>query len=403
MTEKDADQLCELLNQTYNTYWVNQYPALNDIFTQVRDIYEKYPNKFKKANKTLLGLIYNLNNPNQPTPDYITGPGEISKWESVKHNKIIYLFGENDHGNKTGCKNKINLTGRKHMSIEKYILKLIETSPVFIDFYVEFGVMLDYKEQIYYNSGQTLWDMLAVVHQCFGPVIERDCPYPVRMHGVDSRSVQSSKYQIDYFSMMNRAIMMMLVFKRQKRPYLKIEKFKSSFKTEIKLMSTVKTNQDLIRIMKKNIKDDKLVMKELKRSTLSEDLILDFFGKHLDKELAKIPYAVRTLDKWFNYVNKTTTKIWPADSDIVSYIITVVNAIKMDVYAVARMFKVFNVKESEHYPKEPQNIIYYAGTGHTHPMGEFLKELNFTRTEHSNMNILSCASMDGIKQPLFSL
>ena len=74
----------------------------------------------------------------------------------------------------------------------------------------------------------------------------------------------------------------------------------------------------------------------------------------------------------------------------------------MDVYTVARMFKVFNVVKSEHYPIKPQNIIYYAGTGHTKPMARFLKELKFKRTEHSDNNILSCVSMKGIKQPLFS-
>ena len=79
-----------------------------------------------------------------------------------------------------------------------------------------------------------------------------------------------------------------------------------------------------------------------------------------------------------------------------------VNAVVMDIYTAARIFKVFNVKENEHFPQEPQNIIYYAGTGHTKPMGRFLKRIGFKMTENSDDNILSCVSMKGIKQPLFS-
>ena len=95
-------------------------------------LYEKNPERFPKANKTFLSLIYNLANPEkQPVAGFITGPGEISKWESNKYSKIIYLFGENDHGNKTGCvQARINMRGKKHISIEKYLLDLFKHSPV---------------------------------------------------------------------------------------------------------------------------------------------------------------------------------------------------------------------------------------------------------------------------------
>jgi hypothetical protein len=80
---------------------------------------------------------------------------------------------------------------------------------------------------------------------------------------------------------------------------------------------------------------------------------------------------------------------------------TVLNAVIMDVYTAARMFKVFNVKEFEYYPTEPTNIIYYAGTGHTEPMSRFLEHIGFENTEETTGDILSCVDMKGIKQPLF--
>jgi hypothetical protein len=78
-----------------------------------------------------------------------------------------------------------------------------------------------------------------------------------------------------------------------------------------------------------------------------------------------------------------------------------INATIMDIYTISRMFKVFDVKNSDHYPKEPHNIIYYAGNGHTRIINKFLKSIGFKRTEYSDQKILSCVNMKNIKQPLF--
>lgn len=401
-----ANELCDLLHETYNANWLMEYPEIEDIFVQVRDLYMKDPRKFPKANETLMSLVYNLYNQEKlPKVDYITGPGEVSKWESEKYSKVIYLFGENDHGNKTGCM-KILLKGKRHLKIEKYLLDTFKHSPVFIDFYVEFGVMLDELEHITISSGQTLWDMLAVMKGCFGPLVDRDCPYNVRMHGGDARSIKSKKYPRSNMSYMAKKMMMIMVYKKRRRTFIKATKFIELFAKEIKIMSDVRNNADLIRIMKKEILGNKLVMKELERSTIPEKVILEFFvDKELDNSLSTISHRTKLVPAklvhdWFISLQKR--KIYPPGLDLVSYIMTMVNAVVMDVYTAARMFKVFNVKESENYPKEAHNIIYYAGAKHTQPMARFLKHIEFKRTEHSDDEILSCANMQKIKQPLFS-
>lgn len=408
---QQSNILCRDLHQTYNAYLLNNYPKLKDIFVQVRDLYEKDPKKYPKANETLMSLVYNVVNREKiPIVDYITGPGEISKWESKKYNKIIYLFGENDHGNQTGCnlsnKNgQINLYGKKHMIVQEYLMKLFKHSPVFIDFYVEFGVMLDELEHVDNTSGQTLWDMLAVMKGCFGPLDNRDCKYNVRMHGVDSRSIKSKKHTVSNIAKMSVTIMMQNILSSRGRSYIPFKKFKEIFGKEIEKFSKVEDYQDLIKIILDDIKNNTLIMKELNRSTISSSKILDFFvTKELDNFLSKYPYGVATLVYWFELVNKKGAKDWPPISELdwTSYLMTPLTARIMDVYAIARIFKKFNVKDSEFYPNEPRNIIYYAGTGHTMPMAGFLHSLGFKRTEYSNDEILSCVSMEGIRQPLFS-
>lgn len=406
-----ADEVCDLLTETYNANYLKLYPEIGDIFYQVRDLYEKTPNKFPKANKNLFSLIHNLYNPeNQPYSEYITGPGEISKYESSKYNKTIYLIGENDHSNLTGCfkaqkQKKVNLHGKKHMSIEKYLLKLFDSSPTFIDFYVEFSVMLDGLEYISLTSGQTLWDMLFEMKGCFGPLDKRNCPYNVRMHGVDSRTIISKKYLGSSIAKMSLDIMMTNVYKKRGRKMLKsFETFKETYKKEIELFSKIRNNADIIRIIRENIRNNALIMKEIRRSTLSQRTLLDFFvDDELNKSLEKLPQGALIVRLWFTSANnRSRKKLWPTGLNHLSYLMTVVSAVMMDVYTAARMFKKFKVKTNEQYPKEPYNIIYYAGTGHISPMARFLEQLKFRRTEHSDIGVLSCMSMKGIKQPLFS-
>jgi hypothetical protein len=395
-----ANELCNILHETYNTNCLNLYPDLRDFFVQVKDLYQKNPEDFPKANKTLMSLIHNLDNhENLPNVDYITGPGVVSKWESLKHNKVIYLFGENDHGNTTGCKGKVNLQGKTHMSIEKYLLDTFKHSPVFIDFYVEFGIMINNLEHISTTSGQTLWDMLAVMKGCFGPLLDRDCPYNVRMHGTDVRSILSIHYKSSGLADMGITLMMQNIFMKRSKTYIRLDIFYKIYKDQIDILSNVKNNRDLIRITTKSIINNKLIQKELKKSTIPKKQIMDFFVKKRLKENLGI-YNCRDVGKWFSLLSKTKCK-WPIGIDKVNLIITIINSVTMDVYTIARMFKVFKVKESDHYPKQPQNIIYYAGNGHTVPMAIFLNDIGFKRTEHSHDNILSCANMKNIKQPLF--
>lgn len=406
MSVEDSYKICEILKDTYNFYWINNYPELKDVFIETMDIYKKNPKKFPNTNKIFMSLLYNLVNPEYiPIVDYITGPGMISKWTSKKYKKTIYLFSENEHSNVRGCMGKVNLSNKKHTIIEKYIVDLVKSSPVFIDFYLEVGVMLDTSFDLeHHNPQQTVWDIYSVTQRCYGPLEKRDCPYNVRMHGIDARSIKSNKHSYSRLNEMSHLLMIItLNIKNGNKPYISLENFRIIFSSEIKLLSTIKTYEDLMEIVLNNIQTNTLVMKELERSTIPKKKILDFFLNNILKSnLSFVSNALYRIGKFFSLLRKNS-KEWPEDMEKVSLILIVSLAVTMDVYTVSRIFKVFDVKESQHYPKEPQNIIYYAGSAHTKAMAEFLKELKFKRIEHSDGKIFSCVTMKGIKQPLFTL
>ena len=49
---KQANDLCSILNKTYNANYLKYYPDIKDVFYDAINIYYKFPLKFPKANKT---------------------------------------------------------------------------------------------------------------------------------------------------------------------------------------------------------------------------------------------------------------------------------------------------------------------------------------------------------------
>jgi hypothetical protein len=403
MVEEQANDLCSILNETYNSNCLEKYPTIKDIFFNVRDLYEKNPEKFPNANKTFMSLVYNLKNPEeQPMVDYITGPAEISKWESEKYNKVIYVFGEDEHNNKTGCiQSKINLHRKKHMKIEKYLPDLFTHSPVFIDFYTELHIVLDNTTPNQFDIdklfGNTLGDIKNQMSGCFGPLINRNCPYNARIHSIDVRDVLSRKHRssplIELFYEISVA-----EWKLKNEKYVNFYKLKSTYSKQINLLSSVKDVSEFREILINDIEKNEVLQKELNRSILQKQEIIDFFiPTRFNYYL--LEKQVKVIREWFGSFKNS--ELVPDEFDDIKEIFDTINGISVDIYTVARMFKVFNVKENDHYPKEPHNIVYYAGNGHTHPVEKFLEKIGFNKTEHSKLSD-SCTSMEKIKQPLFS-
>lgn len=409
-----SEQLCKQLHQTYDARIINFYPPeLQLIILKIASKYGKAIYKNPKINHILISLINNLQHPTrQPVTQYISGPSVISKWEG--RNKIIYLFGETSHFDRPACAEQINTLSKGsdfHMKIRNYFLQLFKTSPVFIDFYVEFGVMLNDLESVRLGTGQTLHEMLYYMKGCFGKLIDRDCPYNVRMHGVDVRRVVGEKAMVYNQKMysMDMDMKMYLFFKKEGgrkhgvrvNEWISPREFKKKYKDLIKSLEKIRTDSDIIKMVVKIIDTNPLFEKEIRKSTLEKSEVIDFFIKNqMKNNLKRIRYGSKFLGIWFKSLRKSDS--FQKGMDIASLVLTIAMASLVDVYAVTRMFKTFDVGINEHYPREANNIIYYAGDGHTKPMASFLEHIGFNLTEHTKSEMLSCVNMDKIKQPLFS-
>lgn len=395
-----TNSICSLLEKTYNATILESNIDVKNIFMELINTYQENIQEYPKANKSLISLIDNLTFQEQPIVDYITGPAELSKWKSDKYNKIIYMFGEDNHSNTYGC---VESTTKKYTNIQTYLIDVFESTPAFIDFYIEFPIMIDKKVKYSRSSGQTLWDILHVFYPCFGPVLDRSCDYNVRMHAIDARRVLGKKYKNTKLLELSSVLMMEIICSNDNNSYISVSQFKDHFKDEIELLSTVNSTRDLLTIITNVALNNKIVMKELSRSTLTQEYILQYFiHEYLKTELNTLKkfFSYRKFRKWFLEIK--TSEIWPQDITHVSRIVTKVCAVILDIYTVSRMFKVFQAIDLEHGPQEPCNIIYYAGAGHTSPLKLFLAKLGFELMEETRKNITSCTDMTGIKQPLFS-
>ncbi len=128
------DALCKKLKTEYDATILEKYPPfLKKLFIDTI----KEHTTIKERNP-LSQLILNLDK-NPPEVDYLTGPAYIQKFENKTSGKTIYLFGE-IHPDVPGCEEQLgDLSGIKHMHVIDYFKELIETTPKFIDLFIELG------------------------------------------------------------------------------------------------------------------------------------------------------------------------------------------------------------------------------------------------------------------------
>ena len=392
------EEICLELHRTYDARVLLKYPRnIKNIFLSVA---AKNYNKLK-GNRILLSLINMLNSPSkQPVTDYLSGPDEIIKMGSSTYDKTIYLFGESSHSSLSGC-NKFPML-KKQVKVEDYLKDLFRTSPVFIDFYIEIGVMLNVLLNIPKDSGQRVYDIFNKMKDCFGKQ-DLKCDSNVRIHGIDARNITSLEGTYKNLGLIATDVrMQMYVLKNQRSVWISVKDFVLKYKDVIEVLKKVKTVDDILKIIIDDINKDRLLEKEFRRSVLKKEDIIDFFvNNHVRKELKKMQVSINFFSEWFKLL--TISNNFPQGIEIVNMILDISTASIMDVYTVSRMFKIFDVKKTEFYPREPRNIIYYGGNGHTVPMFKFLEKLGFSTIEKGNSDVLSsCINMKNIKQPLFS-
>lgn len=340
----------------------------------------------QQLNKVLVQVIYNLYNKVQPDALYINGPFSMSEQTSDTYNKKIYIFGEY-HGQEQQCDSKLDGV----YSINNYLRDLFNSSPVFIDFFLEYRMFPNkYEAKVNINRNQLLYHIHELVDDCMDPVGRAvNCPWPnVRTHFVDTRYYKDiSTTQIGVLkSELNKKLSPQ---SKQTLRYLAtfqndIEKL-TSFSYQLAVRSVTHTEKG-------------------SRSNLNIEFIGPLLKKHIYKRL-NINF-MKTFQKNISVALAGNTSI----PNYVTYLnilftqLTMIETSVMDLYLLQRMFKTFR-DTGLNQPRDSKNIILYVGDAHAILIRGVLRDMGFVTIGHStpiNSNTKKrCLSLAGIKQPLF--
>lgn len=383
----NADIACIELKKTYNSNILNKYShEIKETFRIVSKLCEQ-SNK-QGLNKNLVRLINNLYKYPEKPIKFITGPGQITRLKHPTLPQDIYLFGENDHSNKSGCTIKENST-----QIEDYLIKLFSSTTKFIDIYIEFQIELNQfnsKNCDLMSEENTLCDIYKFFRKCITSD-SKTCKYPIRLHPIDVRNTRKDTRTKTYQMLID-------IWKIKGSP-LNLKVFIKKYKTiiyNIRIIN-IKSQQYII----DSIFENKTISKEIKRSTLSlEQIYKALKCPKIWNNIKNKSYIMIKICRWLDHKSDSLTE---RDIFDFSYYLRTIFSLHMDIYTLARMFKKFNITY-DHHPPKPLNIIYYAGTTHTKNMLFMLQELGFNTTEKSIpvTSTLSCTNIQSLKQPLFS-
>ena len=443
--------ICDTLIQTYNTSVLDlSDPTFKDACVEQAYKCVSEESVYGQYKRTVLSqLILNHSNQNdpdipkedkKPITDFIGGPKSLTMHWSKEYKKLIYIFGE-EHSENTDC---WKFRSDQVMLIEDYLEQLFKHTDAFIDFYLETGRTY---QDIY---GDTRTAVIAKrFKDCFhNPNTkenENKCKLS-RMHYFDVRRESSylKPNRMSYASLRMNYILDAL----DKLIYLSdtsLQKLislldKYDYDTQIKpiLEEFSKINiyddkeddqkyAEYDEFWSKQIKENIFVIKKVARSII-HDKIKSFIkkevrnlGKYSDKIDIKILVKtvkdfIATLDK---YSTGTTNKydfesITENDRKILlnldfSEFLVLINSHIADYYLLCRIFKVFDFTKLKNHrwtdePKEPHNIIIYAGDLHSKNVRNFLKELDFEEisTTSSVKFVSNCIDIRKFPQPFFS-
>ena len=415
------------------------------------------------------------------TPRYIEGPLNISCHWSQDFQKLICIFGE-IHGNQKDC--PAGEESESTVSIEDYLNDYFLKPFSFTDFFIEMDSNVDgYKNDEYFGKNSRLNRIRKNFQKCVDSTIRDQYPYCnlSRMHyfdirrgevknGFDTdgttiiRSVnpmsqfcsdikafnkqftitpnfifdfsQNFRRLSDFYTS-NLGIINVLMncltdvdgyikfFRTEFKNYKILEKEIDRSNTEIMRRLDIFIHLELINLTTFQVEDTDEYQNIVKKTTLEKlkkytDLFIQGylsikrFNDHFEI-LSKSLSLVNQQQKWLNLFNNIKKYLDEMKKMIVHY-----NALIIDAYVLARIFKKFNINSEDSRkrretdePEEPHNIIIYAGNGHSQVYRKFLTNyLNFEDEGIGGSCLLNnedipiqpryCVDMKNINQPLFS-
>lgn len=449
---------------TYNASLLKKLPY------EVVDACTKYAKETAKSSvdgktrRVLAKLIENHQDDKRPIASYIGGPVNISCHWSEKYKKLIYVIGE-FHVNGDDC-NKL-IRGRvdkpEIIHIVDYLKQYFSFPTAFTDFYLEMPAFI-MPHGYYYRHGNSfnILKLRDTFHKCVDATLrneERDCDLS-RMHYFDIRAGDVKHGLLNPISVFCLDVEGMINILNEKpyNTFIIVKNLKAFYDTYYKIItlfssSSYEDNQEYHDLWYRQINEFPLLQKELERVIVGyedekmKDIIENFIKEEMTLNLrATITFQEETvsreiLRKASIFFNKLCVQFFKECTDTkgkieikrkekyftnlhasLTKILTICrsyNAIVIDGYLLARVFKKFNIDTQEinknrptDEPEEPHNIIIYAGDAHSTVYRKFLTQLGFEdRGSSGEMNtekkifsdtVYSCIDMSKIKQPLFS-
>jgi hypothetical protein len=371
-----------------------------DIFDKLKIYSEVFENRDKNS---LTKLLYNHYINNKPDFRYIGGPSIIVHLFSKKYLKDVYIFGEL-HDKNTDCP-------EESMLIEDYLKRLLETTDVFIDLFVEIPVIKSVYEEKKGFEEYRLIKILKTLKKCVDIPTRSECSLS-RIHYMDIRDEEGVN--------ITPLIDVMTEIFNIDRSEDKYDNMRNYLLNNRKILIEIidkiynSDNQEFVNYILKDLFKHKKINKELSKIKFEKSLLEEFISQSINDKIIEVKETRKTLIKYINLFVLSLLK----DEEILlerveksyQYIVIFANilsgllAIYVDVYTICRMFKEFDVSNIYNQPKEAHNIIVYAGSLHSGSITEFLvSNLDFKVIESVNSTdkYNNCVDMTDIIQPFF--
>jgi len=428
-----SEEFDDLYKKIINNYDVRILKSYDDEFIKkFRKFLIDKPDKF-----ILNKLIDNLNK--TYNFEYISGVRMLYKLQ--KNDMTIYLFGEM-HGKRDAC---LNLNLNNGVYVEEFIEKIIEYSPVFIDFYLESPV---YHKNYKTIEGRKTIEVLKVIevqkktHNLF--VLQEklfnnknvcskkehiECKS--RLHFIDIRQYDDNNNSVDNLIDDFINSIPLWFFNEKLDCLIKIlqNDFKKSLTNSI-IKENISSYSELYDyFFDENIHikyPNSIFMKEINKSLYDKKLLIGKFKNiFIDNlKLSSISFVDFkscltvlndiNIDILLNYKYNDDGRVEEANyfNDLLKIInipiviiFFLVNII-MDIYTIARIYKKFSNKDkldrNTLKPIIPKNIIIYAGSAHIDNYVYFFKNYDGFEIIEEVHDISNCLNIKSIKQPFFS-
>jgi hypothetical protein len=341
-----------------------------------------------------------------PTPLYLSGPRTLTKhtckatdengWSS---DFCVYVFGE-FHG-KIGCDewneflsifapNKSIKNENKIMGIHDFLREVAETSPVFLDIFIEMQRPSEKEERWLARMGRTyIYDYyLNKIRKIFkekmtyidNKTIEFNRMENVRVHAIDERRNHEGEFLWEFYN---------IHFKKE---YLEIKDIARDF---LKAIEENLTIDDPDKFIDKFYMSDKILEKEFNRLTnKNKNLIRTYIvDSWRERNTSVIEDAVRHFK---NHMGRNDPLRKRDVFDLYDYFRKVQISFMsshVDMYFLSRFLKGFKSKTE---PLLPYNSIIYTGENHSNRYRKFLTKLGFEEQSLTIDDFLTKKDMGGI-------